>query len=237
MPDFSTDQTANQSNNEQTTDQLTFKVGEREYSAEAAATKIAASDEHINRIEAENAEIRASLEAVQLDNKSRMSVEEALKQLQNPAETQESQTHPSTEGMSVEQIGEIASKQLKVLMDAQTLEASEQAAKDKALSTFESTKGVLEKQFGDKTEEVMNTKAKEMGVSIDHLITLASDPVTSSLLLQSMKVRSPVTQANPSSSFNTSSLGNVPAPSDNPTWYKGSSTDIMKELQSRRQNL
>ena len=233
MPDFSTDQTAKPATPETTADQLTFQVGEREYDAESAVTKITAQDAHILKIEQENLDFKAKLEAATLEIASSTSVQDALAQL--TATPQESQTTSSTEGMSEEQIGEIASRQLKVLMDAQTVEASERAATAKALSTFESTKSKLEAQFGDKTEAIMKEKAVAMGVPIEHLVKLASDPVTSDLLLTSMQLHKAVTQANPSSSFNTSSLNSSPAPSENPNWYKGSSSDIMAELQRQRQ--
>jgi len=231
MSDFSTDPAANSG---QASDQMSFQVGERQYDAEAAAKKISNADEHIARIEAENAKYKADLEASRLESQSRLSVEEALTKLQNPASTQEANPTPSTNGLSAEEIGEIASKQLQDILGKQNQEAAALAAETKAASTFEDTKNKLAGQYGDKLEQVMNEKATSMGVDLSRLVEMASDPATAGLLLESMKVSKVATQIAPSGSFNTASLHRA-APSENPDWYKGSSSSIMNELQRLRQ--
>jgi hypothetical protein len=230
---FSIDHDA-QSQEQTNNDQLTFKVGERDYDVQSAATKIEASDEHIKKIEAENAAYREELEKAKLELASATKLEEALQKLQTPATPQENLSGAS-QALSEDQIGEIAAKQLQDVLARQDAEKAKEAAQAQAIATFNETKSALEGQYGDKLDEVMNDKAKEMGVSISHLIELASAPATAKLLLDSMKVQRVDTSKHPSGSFNTTSFQGRQAPS-NEGWHRGSSKDIMAELQRLRQN-
>lgn len=229
MSNFSTDQGAS---TEQPTDQLTFTVGERQYDAEAAATKISNADAHIAKLEQEAVEHRDNLAAAKLELASTTSVQEALTQLQNPVTPQENLASDTTSPLTKEQIGELAKEQLTVMMSEQATATAKATAEASELSTFNDTKAKIVAQYGDKTEQIMNDKATAMGVPIDRLITMASDPITAGLLLESMKVSKVAPQASPSGSVNTSSFTSS-APEDNTGWYKGSSKAIMQELTKR----
>lgn len=87
MESFNTDQSE-----QNATDQLTFKVGDREYNAESASTKITNGDAHIAKIEAENAELRAKLESAASAEEIDAKIQAALKL---NAEKQEGQPTPA----------------------------------------------------------------------------------------------------------------------------------------------
>lgn len=230
MSDFSTDQTATDTS----TDQLTFKVGERDYDAASATTKIEAADAHIAKLEAEAKVKEEQLAAANLKLATTDSVEEALSKLQT-ANTPDTQTTPSTEGMSEDQIRDIANQKVQDILNQDKEQQAKEALETQAKETFAKTKEALSNQFGDKTEETMKSLATSKGITMDALVKLASDPTTAGFLLDSLKVSQSPSQASPSASFNTASLDSN-APEGNKDWYKGSSTDIMKELTRQLQN-
>ena len=126
-----TDTPADQATPNETVDQpLSFNVGERTFNAESATTKIQAADEHIARLEAENASYKAKVE-------QSTSIDEALAQLrtQNDAPTQNSQPTEHTSPVSEEQIGEIAKKQMAEYLAAQRIESNATAAQALAQQT------------------------------------------------------------------------------------------------------
>jgi len=193
-------------------DKLTFKVKDREFDVESATTKIMAGDEHIGRIEQENsAHVTkiAELEA-QLQNSTKL--DDALSQLKaQQTITQESQTTPETTGVSEEQIGAIATRQIEEHLAAQRAADSAQAQQDLATRTYNETGSALEQIYGDKTNEAMAAKAAELGVSTNELYGMAKNPATAKMLLDSMKASVPASQATPSGSINTSgSYHNAP---------------------------
>ena len=134
---------------------LSFNVGDRTFDAESATTKIQAADEHIARLEAENASYKAKVE-------QSTSIDEALAQLreQNVAPTQNSQTTEHTSPVSEEQIGEIAKKQMAEYLAAQRIESNATAAQALAENTYKETGEPLTAIYGDKTDEAMAIKAK-----------------------------------------------------------------------------
>jgi hypothetical protein len=192
---------------EQQADQLTFKVGEREFNAESAATKIGAADEHIGRIEQENAGFQQQLTEMQAKLDQSTKLDDALSQLkaQQTQETQNSQTTPETSGVSEEQIGAIATKQIQDYLAEQQATQSLQASELLAKTTYEETGKILESIYGDKTNEAMATKATELGVSTNELYSMAKSPATAKMLLETMKVNVPDSQAAPSGSVNMAS--------------------------------
>ena len=63
-------------------DQLTFNVGDRTFDADTATTKIQAADDHIARLEAENAAFKLQVE-------QSTSIDDALSQLREERNTSE----------------------------------------------------------------------------------------------------------------------------------------------------
>jgi len=185
-------------------DQLTFKVGEREFNADSAATKIGAADEHIGRIEQENATHMARIAELEAQVSQSTKLDDALSQLRTQqANTQESQATPDTNGVSEEQIGAIATKQMEQLLADRQVASQQQAAADLSERTFRETGEQLSAVFGDKVDEAMATKAKELGISTEAIFGMAKNPTTAKMLLESMKVDVPASQATPSGSYNT----------------------------------
>ena len=186
----------------ETVDQpLSFNVGERTFNAESATTKIQAADEHIARLEAENASYKAKVE-------QSTSIDEALAQLraQNDVAPQNSQATEQTSTVSEEQIGEIAKQQMAEYLAAQRIESNATAAQALAESTYRQTGEQLTAIYGDKTDEAMAMKAKELGMSTQELFDMAKSPATAQLLLQSMKVNSAPSQSSPQGGYNSATL-------------------------------
>ena len=194
-----TDVPADQATPNETVDQpLSFNVGERTFNAESATTKIQAADEHIARLEAENASYKAKVE-------QSTSIDEALAQLrtQNDAPTQNSQPTEHTSPVSEEQIGEIAKKQMAEYLAAQRIESNATAAQALAESTYKQTGEKLTAIYGDKTDEAMAVKAKELGITTQALFDMAKTPATAQLLLQTMQVNAAPSQSSPQGGYNS----------------------------------
>lgn len=184
-------------------DQLTFKVGEREFDVNSATTKIQAADEHISRIEQENAEAKAELAKLQAQLEQSTKLDDALAQLrQQQASTQNVQEPVETPTVSEEQIGAIATKQMEQYLAEQRVAQEQQAAQTLAESTYRETGEQLTAVYGDKVDEVMAEKAKELGISTEAIYNMAKQPATAKMLLETMKANVPQTQATPSGSIN-----------------------------------
>jgi len=201
-----TEQPADQANPEVVTDQLTFNVGERSFNAESATTKIQAADEHIARLEAENASYKAKVE-------QSTSIDEALAQLRESknAEPQNSQPTEHTSAVSEEQIGEIANRSIEAYLASERVKTNEQAALELANNTYRETGERLTAIYGDKTDEAMANKAVELGVTTKALFDMAKNPATAQMLLESMKVNAAPSQSSPSGGFN---IGSHNSPSE-----------------------
>lgn len=184
-------------------DQLTFKVGDREFDATSAATKIGAADEHIGRIEQENAAHQARIAELEAQVSQSTKLDEALSQLrEQQASTQNIQTPTETSAVSEEQIGAIATKQMEQYLAEQRVAQEQLAAQTLAESTYRETGEQLTAVYGDKVDEVMSEKAKELGISTEAIYNMAKTPATAKMLLETMKANVPASQATPSGSIN-----------------------------------
>ncbi len=179
---------------------LTFNVGERSFNAESASTKIQAADEHIARLEAENASYKAKVD-------QSTSIDEALAQLRESknAEPQNSQTTEHTSAVSEEQIGEIANRSIEAYLASERVKTNDLAAQELASNTYRETGEKLTAIYGDRTDEAMATKAAELGVTTKSLFDMAKNPATAQMLLESMKVNAAPSQSSPQGGFNTGS--------------------------------
>lgn len=194
-----------QENTQQSTDQLTFSVGERSFNAASAATKIEAADSHIKTIEQENQEYKDRLAALEAQVAQSTKIDDALAKLQQQ-QSQESQATEVTPSVSEEQIGAIATKQMEEYLAKQRAAEQQRAAETLAETTFRETGEQLTAIYGDKTDEAMASKAKELGISSQAIFEMAKNPATAKMLLESMKASTPVNQATPSGSFNTAGI-------------------------------
>ena len=215
---------------EQTTDQLTFSVGERSFNAESAATKIENADSHIQTIEAENQGYKERLAALEAQVAQSTKIDEALAKLQTQQVPQESQSTEVTPSVSEEQIGAIATKQMEVYLANQRAEEAQRNAQSLSENTYQETGAALNALYGDKTDEAMKAKAVELGVNAQELYEMAKSPATAKMLLETMKVSSPASQATPSGSFNTQTIAHN-APDKLVDYSKGvTSSTVMDAL-------
>ena len=122
--------------------------------------------------------------------------------LEKNATPQNSQAITDTNVVSEEQIGEIANKQIADYLAAQRITDNEQAAQSLAAATYQDTGNKLKAIYGDKTDEAMATKAKDLGISTQALFDMAKNPATAQMLLQSMAINSAPSQSAPSGGFN-----------------------------------
>lgn len=200
MESFNTDHSEEQKP-EQQQDQATFKVGEREYDIEAAAKKISSADEHIQRIEAENAELRKRAESALSEEEISKRVEQALQKLQ--ASQAEGQSKESNSSFDPEKLTDTA-KQAALEALKQERE-QERLAEQKSLQekTFNETRAALQAKFGEDLDSVL---PEVTGLSLEKAISMAKDPELSKALLRLVDIKPKVT-SNPVGEINSASLG------------------------------
>jgi len=183
------------------TDQLTFNVGERKYTEEQAITKITASEAHIQTLEAENADYKK--QAAQST-----SIDDALAALRQPKEevTPENTPDPQTSGVSAEEIEAIATKGIEKFLADKLIKDNATTAANLSDKTFKETGDALKAIYGEKTNEAIETKAKEMGVEPSALYDMAKSPASAAMLLSSMKVPELNPQTGPGGTVNTAAF-------------------------------
>lgn len=193
MESFNTDQSE-----QNATDQLTFKVGDREYNAESASTKIANGDAHIAKIEAENAELRAKLESAASAEEIDAKIQAALKL---NAEKQEGQPTPAPQAIDVDKLSQDAVQRMDQLLaqrEQERLVKDQKALQDE---TFKKTQDALVELYGnDGVDAAIREKA---GVPFEKAVEMARDPDLSKVLLERMAVKSNKT-IDPSGGFRIS---------------------------------
>jgi len=175
---------------------LSFTVGDRTFNAESASTKISAADEHIARLEAENASYKLKVE-------QSTSIEDALAKL-NAREPAPVITPEQTSSISEDQVSSIATKQIEEYLAAQQFQQAQDAAATLKKVTYEETGAAIQKQYGEKTNEAMANKAAELGMTTDALFAMAETPATAAMLKTIMKIDTQQAQASPTGGFNFS---------------------------------
>lgn len=160
--------------------------GRQKYSnTEEAIKALAASQEHIRKLEAEAAELREVASNAK-------AVDDVLEELRQANTGTETTTSPA----------KVDAKELEAIVDNR-LKAQERALV--AAKNEQRVRDALTEKYGDKAEEVYINAAKEAGVSIDHLNSLSATSSTAALKLIGLDVVP--TDVRPSSgSINTESL-------------------------------
>lgn len=231
MEDFNVDQDVNQNENQ---DQgFTFKVGGREYDADAAKVKIENADNFIETLKQEKADQAALLQELQAKLDKATKVEEALAKLQSNQDQDNTQSEPKTPVYSEEKLEEVASKKLQELLEKQQSESTRKQREAIAIDTFNETKAKLAEVYGDKLQDTMAAKAEELGCSVEDLVQMAKDPVQSKFLLNSMKATAPVSENTPSNSFNTPAFNREAPDKMVESWKGATSTTIMDALEKK----
>jgi len=216
-------------------DQMTFNVGDRSFNVETATTKIEAGDAHITKIESENQDYQTTIAAMQLQLDQSTKIDDALAKLnlqQQPS--QDSQPTEVTPSVSEEQIGVIAATQIEAVLADRQVKANAATVKALADKTFDETEARLKVKYGDKYKEAVQLQATKLGVDLNRMTQMASDPVTAQLLLAQMDVAPTPAQATPQNSFAQHSVQEV-APAEGIDWTKGGSKHIFEALQAARQ--
>lgn len=229
MDSFNTDQSVEQ---EQSQDQpMTFKVGDREYDPDSAAKKISSADEHIARIEAENAELRKKAEAALSEDVINARIEEALQKL-NQASSPESRSDEATTSFDPEKLSQTAREAALSAIEEREKQRQEQEMKTVAEKTFRETFNSLANVYG---KDGIQDAIKEAGISIEKADQMARDPELSSVLLRALKVDKGKPSLSPSGSINSASLNNRKPQSP----FEGKDTlstdDIIEALRRSRQ--
>lgn len=206
MDSFNTDQSVEQ---EQSQDpKVTFKVGDREYDTDAAAKKISSADEHIKRIEAENAELRARAEKALSEDQIQAKIEEALQKL-NASKT-ESRSEEPTSSFDPEKLSKAAEEAALNALKRQQEEAARMEAQKSQEQLFRETQAKLAAMYGEKVDEAIAEKA---GISLDTALQMAKHPEQSKVLLKIMGVEDKAKPSlSPSGSVNSVSLGRTSEP-------------------------
>lgn len=179
MNSFDTDQSVT---NEPTPDQATFKVGDREFNVESASKKITAADAHIATLEAEAAEARQKLAAMEAQVAQSMKLEDALQKLNNASLT-EVRASESTTSFDTEKLTEAAKQ---AALDVLTQREQENHAKSLAelqQKTFAETKKTLSSIYGDNVDKAITEK---LGIPVEQALDMAKDPVQSKVLLSAL---------------------------------------------------
>lgn len=200
MDSFNTDQSVNQ---EQQADQLTFKVGDREYDVDAAAKKISSADEHISRLEQENAEFRKKLESALTEDQLEAKLQEALQKL-NKASSPESRSNEATTSFDPEKLSQTAREAALSAIEEREKERLQKEQQATAEATFRQTFDTLASVYG---KEGITSALEEAGIEVDVADRMARDPVQAKVLLKALRVDKAKPSAAPLGSVNTAAFG------------------------------
>lgn len=158
---------------DQTTGETTgsiFTVGEREYTPDTAVKKIQAADEHIARIEAENAELREKLTKA-------ASVEDVLNTIRNQPSMDSTQ---QTAGSSEDDIKRMVEQQVLNLETTRTAEGNVRQADAQ-----------MKELYGEKAASVLQTKASQLGLDVNSLQDIAAKSPSAFMQLVADKASTP----------------------------------------------
>lgn len=186
--------------------------GKKYKDVSAAAKALAEKDKFIERLKAENAEARASLQG---EAKMDAFLEKLSKINSGTASTPGNQ--PGEDATNREANNQNPSKALTVEEVQKLLEEREEkSAQQKNLD--ESIQKVKE-AFGANYKIVMTQKAEELGVSQEYLLNLAKTQPKAFVKLVEADVAPRGNPTTPRSSVNTATFGNKPAGEKNQAYY------------------
>lgn len=129
-----------------------FVIGERAYDVEAARKKIESADEHIRRIEEENAKMRDEL------NKAK-TLEDVIAAMKPNTTSEE----PKTPATNTEDVASLVERML-----------VETRRKEKAAANLEVADKEMKKIYGEKAKDMVIAKAEELGLGIKTITDIAA---------------------------------------------------------------
>lgn len=194
--------------------------GKKYASVEKALEALGHSQEHIARIEAENAELRGKMQGG-------LSTEEVYAAVQELLEKEKGKT---SQPPSLDEAG-IAS-----LLDRKLAEREAATVKARNIDTV---KKALRDKFGDKAEEAYINKAKELGIGVNFLNSLAEASAPAALEYFGLKPGAAASINKTTSSVNTAALSAAQKPNDPPPRImQGATTqDMTAAWQRAKKNL
>lgn len=152
-----------------------FSVGERNYDAESAKTKIINADQHINTIETENATLKQQLAEAQAQLDQSVKLEEALAKLkEQPVQT------PATPTAQPEPVDVEALKQqiLQQAQDSAIQSINQVRAQEIATANETESMKAAQRLYGSEFETKLREKGAELGMNDEAIRGMAkSNPV------------------------------------------------------------
>jgi len=198
---------------------ITAPDGRQKYdSAEAVLKAMPDAQKHISTLEGELQTIKSEKEAMQAKLDSMFNVDQSL---QNVARRESEQTRPVSKELDEQTIMELVTRQLQE-KESLALMKSNQHSVVEALSS----------KFGDKAEEVYQNKARELGMDVATLNSIAGNhPKAVLAYFASQGASTPKTT---SSSLNTNTLQGQPADKPkNPMLMGGNMKAYWSDLEDR----
>ena len=152
-------------------DQPLFEIGDRQYTKDAAVTKIISADEHIARLEQENAEYREKLEKA-------TALDDVLQQLQQKPQATGEQTTPEVTEESIAKLVQDAINQT-------------EDKKQRIANTLKSD-SLMKEKFGESAKKIMQEKGQQLGLGVETMQQIAEkSPIAFMKLFDDVPVPSP----------------------------------------------
>lgn len=152
-------------------------------------------------------------------------LENTLKALTQPSQTPASQ--PAVQGLTAEEVAALVNK---------TLTQTQQA--ELAKNNLSSVVDTVRKEFGEKAEEVFYGKARDLGMSMEEINSLAARSPVAALKLLGVDKGSPAPQPNSAGSINTSAFqpaaDSLIGKNSKPTLVGATSEDLKAESLNAR---
>lgn len=197
---------------------ITNASGETKFqSVDVALQSIQPQSEHINRLEAENKELR---EAAVKSQTAEEIVQKLLTE-QKPAGEPPAQPTLDQDGL--------------VKLMADVIKANE-TDKVQANNQQQFTKHVVD-TYGDKAEETLNSRRKELGISQEFLNEMIAQSPKAALQSLGLKEAAPSTPGAIQGSQNTSNFEQAPNPKLDLSIFTGGNDDLMSKWAEAKQTI
>lgn len=149
---------------------ITLKAGDKEYTPEAAIKKIESADQHIAKIEQENATLREQQKKEAENRKGESTVEKLARLLQEGEQTPETSDKTVTPDMPL--TPETIEQQVQAAIEKNKRAEAEAKQKEQAEKNQQDIDALLKTRFGDKVEESL----LDMELSLEEVKNLGSVP-------------------------------------------------------------
>lgn len=204
---------------------ITNESGEQKYKdVPTALEALRASQEFIPQLKNQTSDLSAENERLKAELAKRQTVEETIASLnpQTPPAVEPEAAPPAAQGLTAEDVEALL---------------NQRAAASTAKSNLESVQNALTSRYGDKTNEAIEARAKELGMTTKALGTLAGSSPEAALAL----FGAAAPKSNETPSLNTASFQRAPETNELPAKTKnlmmGASTkDLAEEMRLIREH-